>query len=202
MKSKGILINKVNNNTNESIAFIVNKNIKEDKLKNKYGIIYMNSSLYIKNYFGEGKNIQSEIILKYKIKEEKYNINYMLINLNKSSNIFINDIKIKNSVSFDLFKNIYIYNQKYLLDNSTIYIDTLVQGDYCEPIKSNRKVIINYICDEEGLYDLKLMNVYEDKKNICVYNYYAKSRLLCNPNTMMENYKKYSSVKTLCYLDN
>ena len=96
MKSKGILINKVNNNTNESIAFIVNKNIKEDKLKNKYGIIYMNSSLYINNYFGEGKNIQSEIILKYKIKEEKYNINYMLINLNKSSNIFINDIIIKN----------------------------------------------------------------------------------------------------------
>ena len=189
--------NKVNNNTNESIAFIVNKNSKEDKLKNKYGIIYMNSSLYINNYFGEGKNIQSEIILKYKIKEEKYNINYMLINLNKSSNIFINDIKIKNSVSFDLFKNIYIYNQKYLLDNSTTFIDTLVQGDYCEPLKSNRKVIINYICDEEGLYDLKLMNVYEDKKNICVYNYYAKSRLLCNPNTMMENYKKYATIKIL-----
>ena len=200
--SNGIIINQVNNNTNESIAFIVNKNTKEDKFKNKYGIIYMNSSLYINNYFGEGKNIQSEIILKYKIKEEKYNINYMLINLQKSNNIFINDIKIRNSISFDLFKNIYIYNQKYLLDNSTIYIDTLELGDYCEPIKANRKVIINYICDEEGLYDLKLMNVYEDKKNICVYNYYAKSRLLCNPNTMMENYKKYSSVKTLCYLDN
>jgi hypothetical protein len=200
--SNGILINQVNNNTNESIAFIVNKNTKEDKFKYKYGIIYMNSSLYINNYFGEGKNIQSEIILKYKIKEEKYNINYMLINLQKSNNIFINDIKIRNSISFDLFKNIYIYNQKYLLDNSTIYIDTLELGDYCEPIKANRKVIINYICDEEGLYDLKLMNVYEDKKNICVYNYYAKSRLLCNPNTLMKNYKKFSPVKTLCYLDN
>ena len=202
LKSNGITINQVNNNTNESIAFTVNKNIKEDKLRNKYGIIYMNSSLYINNYFGEDKSIQSEIILKYKIKEEKYNINYMLINLQKSSNIFINDIKITNSVSFDLFKNIYIYNQKYLLDNSTVYMDTLEQGDYCEPIKANRKVIINYICDEEGLYDLKLMNVYEDKKNICVYNYFAKSRLLCNPNTLMKNYKKFSPVKTLCYLDN
>ena len=64
------------------------------------------------------------------------------------------------------------------------------------------KVIINYICDEEGIYDLKLMNVYEDKKNICIYNYYAKSRFLCNPNTLMKNYEKFSPVKTLCYLDN
>ena len=68
-------------------------------------------------------------------------------------------------------KNIYIYNQKYLLDDNTIYTDILEKGDYCEPIKANRKVIINYSCDEEGLYDLKLMKVYEDKKNICVYKY-------------------------------
>ena len=205
LKSNGIIINQVNNNTNESIAFTVNKKIKEEKLKSKYGIIYMNSSLYINNinnYFGEGKNKESEIILKYRIKEEKYHFNYMLINLQKSSNIFINDIKIKNAVSFDLFKNVYIYNQKYLLDNSTIYIDTLEGGDYCEPIKAKRKIIINYSCDEEGLYDLKLMNVFEDKKKICVYNFYAKSRLLCNPNTLMKNYKKFSPVKTLCYLDN
>ena len=198
----GIIINKVNNNdSNEPIAFAVNENVGDEK--NKYSIIYTNSSIYINSYFGEGNTKdESEIILKYKLNEEKYNFNYMLINLQKSGNIYINDIKIENSVSFDLYKNIYIYNQKYLLDDSTIYTDILEKGDYCEPIKANRKVIINYSCDEEGLYDLKLMKVYEDKKNICVYNYYAKSRLLCNPNTLMKNYKKFSPVNTLCYLDN
>ena len=117
-------------------------------------------------------------------------------------NTFIDDIKLYDNVAFDIFKNIYIFNQKYLLDDNAIFVDTFERGDYCEPIKANRKVIINYICDEEGIYDLELMNVHEDKKNICVYNYYAKSRHLCNPNTMMKNYQKFSPMNTLCYLDN
>ena len=163
----------------------------------------MNSTLYLNNYFSDGKNKgESEIILKYKINKEKFDINYMIINKQKSKNIFINDIKFYDKVSFYLFKNIYFYNQKYLINDSTTFVDIFEKGDYCEPIKANRKVIINYSCDEEGIYDFKLMNVYEDKKNICIYNYYARSRLLCNPNTMMKNYVKYSPVKTFCYLDN
>ena len=202
MKNNGIVINQINDDNNEPKAFTSNKiNIGEKTFI--YGIIYMNSSFYINNYFGTGKNKgESEIILKYKITEGKKDINYLILNKYKSKNIFINDIKFYNNVAFDIFKNIYIYNQKYLLDDKTIYIDTFEKGDYCDPIKAYRKVIINYICDEEGIYDLKLMNVYEDKKNICVYNYYAKSRLLCNPNTMMKNYEKFSPVKTFCYLDN
>ena len=169
---------------------------------NKYAIIYINSSFYINNYFGNGGNKgESEIILKYKLDKEIKDINFMIINRKRSKNIFINDIKIYNSVTFDIFKNIYIYNQKYLLDEHTKFVDIFEKGDYCEPIKANRRVIINYICDEEGIYDLKLMNVYEDKKNICIYNYYAKSRLLCNPNIMMKNYEKFSATKTFCYLD-
>ena len=130
----------------------------------KYGIIFMNSSFYINNYYGkEITKGDSEIILKYKLNEIKNEINYFIINMNKSKNILINDIKFYDSVDFDIFKNIYIYNQKYLLDDNTIYVDTFEKGDYCNPIKANRKVIINYICDEEGIYDIKLMNVYEDK---------------------------------------
>ena len=202
LKNKGIIINQVNNDTNKPIAFIAN-NINVGVLVYKYGIIYMNSTLYLNNYFSDGKNKgESEIILKYKINKEKFDINYMIINKQKSKNIFINDIKFYDKVSFYLFKNIYFYNQKYLLNDSTTFVDIFEKGDYCEPIKANRKVIINYSCDEEGIYDFKLMNVYEDKKNICIYNYYAKSRLLCNPNTMMKNYVKYSPVKTFCYLDN
>ena len=202
IKNNGIIINQINDNNNEPKAFTSNKmNIAEKFYK--YGIIFTNSSFYINMYFGTGnKKGESEIILKYKINEGKNNINYLVINKYQSNNIFINDIKFFNNVSFDIFKNIYIYNQKYLLDDNTIYIDYFEKGDYCGPIKANRKVIINYICDDEGIYDLKLMNVYEDKKNICVYNYYAKSRLLCNPNTMMKNYKQFSPVKTFCYLDN
>ena len=202
LKNNGIVINQINDFNNASKAFTINKNNIREKIY-KYGIVYMNSSLYINNYFGKGiTKGNSEIILKYKINDEKYDINYLIINQDKSKNILIDDIKFYNNVDFDIFKNIYIYNQKYLLDDNTIYVDTFEKGDYCNPIKANRKVIINYICDEEGIYDLKLMNVYEDKKNICIYNYYAKSRFLCNPNTMMKNYEKFSPVKTLCYLDN
>ena len=125
----------------------------------------------------------------------------MIINQLNSTNIIIDDIKFIDSIPFNIFKNIYIYNQKYLLDDNTIYIDTFEKGDYCEPIKANRKVIINYSCDEEGIYDFKLTKVHEDKKSICVYNYYAKSRFLCNPNYMMKNYLKKSGTKTSCYLD-
>ena len=201
LKNNGIVIKQINNETTEPIAFTVNK-INNGGNIYKYGIIYMNSTLYLNNYFSDDKNKgESEIILKYKINKEKYDINYMMINKQKSGNIFINDIKIINSVSFDIFKNIYLYNTKYLLDDRTVFIDTFENGDYCDPIKANRKVIIKYICDEEGIYDLKLEKVNEDKKNICVYNYYAKSRLLCNPNTFMKNYAKFSPVKTFCYLD-
>ena len=202
LKNNGIVINQINDYNNSSKAFTIN-NIKIGEKIFKYGIIFMNSSFYINNYYGkEITKGDSEIILKYKLNEAKNEINYFIININKSKNILINDIKFYDNVDFDIFKNIYIYNQKYLLDDNTIYVDTFEKGDYCNPIKANRKVIINYICDEEGIYDLKLMNVYEDKKNICIYNYYAKSRFLCNPNTMMKNYEKFSPVKTLCYLDN
>ena len=105
-------------------------------------------------------------------------------------------------VSFDLFKNIFIYNQKFLLDDNAIFVDTYETGDYCQAIKAYRRVIAYYSCDEEGKYDLKLTNVFEDKKQICVYHFYAKSKYLCNPNVIMKNYVKSSGLKTYCYLDN
>ena len=70
----------------------------------------------------------------------------------------------ENYVSFEYFKKIFLYEQKYLLDDKTIYVDTFEKGDYCEPIKAQRRVIIYYTCEEERLYELKLNKVFEDKK--------------------------------------
>ena len=203
-KNNAIIIRQLKDqkNNEEPLAFTINNNKIGSSIK--YGVAFINYTFYVNSYFNDEKNKEeSEIILKYKINNdnEKYDINYMIINQLNSTNIIIDDIKFIDSIPFDIFKNIYIYNQKYLLDDNTVYIDTFEKGDYCEPIKANRKVIINYSCDEEGIYDFKLTKVHEDKKSICVYNYYAKSRFLCNPNYMMKNYLKKSGTKTSCYLD-
>ena len=199
---KKISDNTNNNNANGSLVYSINK-LQNNDNKIKSEIILMNSTIYFNSIFKEEKNIEeSEIILKYKIKNESYVINYVIINLNKSKNIYIKNIDFNDYVSFDLFKNIFLYEQKFLLDDKAIYIDVFENGDYCNPIKALRRVIIYYTCDEEGLYDLQLTNVYEDIKNLCVYHYYAKSKYLCNPNMLMKNYLKFSGLKTYCYLDN
>jgi len=204
LKNDAVIIKKYNDskNNNESIAYSVVK-LKNNSNKIKLGIIFFNSTIYFNSIFKEEKKtIESEIKLKYHIKNETYVINYIIINQNKSSNIYIQNMLFEDHVSFDLFKNIFIYNQKFLLDDKSMFVDTYETGDYCQPIKAYRRVIAYYSCDEEGKYDLKLTNVYEDKKQICVYHFYAKSKYLCNPNAIMKNYVKSSGLKTYCYLDN
>ena len=204
LKNDAVIIKKYNDskNNNESIAYSVVK-LKNNSNKIKLGIIFFNSTIYFNSVFKEEKKtIESEIKLKYQIKNETYFINYIIINQNKSSNIYIQNMLFEDHVSFDLFKNIFIYNQKFLLDDKSMFVDTYETGDYCQPIKAYRRVIAYYSCDEEGKYDLKLTNVYEDKKQICVYHFYAKSKYLCNPNAIMKNYVKSSGLKTYCYLDN
>ena len=206
IKNDGLLIqkmNEINNNNNGLIFSKVNFNINEKKIK--LGIIYMNSTIYFNSIFKEEEEKgleESEIRLKYLIKNNTYSINYIIINKNKSKNIYIENINLEDYVSFNIFKNIYFYEQKFLLDDNAIFIDTFENGDYCTPIKAPRRVIIYYTCDEEGIYDLKITNVFEDKKDICVYHYYAKSKYLCNPNKFMQNYLKFSGLKSLCFLDN
>ena len=204
LKNDAVIIKKYNDskNNNESISYSVVK-LKNNSNKIKLGIIFFNSTIYFNSVFKEEKKtIESEIKLKYQIKNETYFINYIIINQNKSSNIYIQNMLFEDHVSFDLFKNIFIYNQKFLLDDKSMFVDTYETGDYCQPIKAYRRVIAYYSCDEEGKYDLKLTNVYEDKKQICVYHFYAKSKYLCNPNAIMKNYVKSSGLKTYCYLDN
>jgi hypothetical protein len=202
--NNGLIMQKINDSNINNNSLIYSKfkfNYIDTKIK--ASIIYFNSTIYFNYIFKEENNVQeSEIKLKYKIKNETYAINYIIINQNKSRNIYIENMNFEEYVSYDLFKNIFLYEQKYLLDDNTIYIDTFEDGDYCEPIKAPRRVIIYYTCDEEGIYELKLTNVYEDKKDICVYHYYAKSKYLCNPNMLMKNYLKFSGLKTFCYLDN
>ena len=192
LKNDAVIVRKFNDskNNNESIVYYVGK-LKNNSNKIKLGIIFLNSTIYFNSVFKEEKkNNESEIKLKYQIKNETYVINYIIINQNKSSNIYIQNMLFEDNVSFDLFKNIFIYNQKFLLDDNTIFVDTYETGDYCQPIKAHRRVIAYYSCDEEGKYDLKLTNVFEDKK------------YLCNPNLLMKNYVKSSGLKTYCYLDN
>ena len=206
IKNDGLLIQKINetNNNNNSLVYsMVQFNYNEKIIKS--GIIYMNSTIYFNSVFKEEEEKgleESEIKLKYKIKNDSYTINYIIINKYKSKNILIENIQLEEYVSFEIFKNIFLYEQKFFLDDNAIFIDTFENGDYCSPIKAPRRVIIYYSCDEEGIYDLKITNVFEDKKDICVYHYYAKSKYLCNPNKLMQNYLKFSGLKTFCYLDN
>ena len=205
IKNEGLLIQKISDDESNKNNSLIYSMFKFKNVENiiKSSIIFFNSTIYFNTIYKEENNlVESEIKLKFRIKNESYNMNYIIINKNKSNNIYMENTNFEEYVSFDLFKNIFIYEQKFLLDDKTMYIDTFESGDYCQPIKSNRRVIIYYTCDEEGIYELKLTNVFEDKKNICVYHYYAKSKYLCNPNTLMKNYVKFSGLKTYCYLDN
>ena len=201
IKNDALIMQKINdaNNNNNSLIYSV------FKFKNiaKSSIIYINSTIYFDSVFKEENSLsESEIKLKYKIKNESYAMKYIIININKSKNIYIENMDFEDYVSFEYFKKIFLYEQKFLLDDKTIYVDTFENGDYCDPIKAPRRVIIYYTCDEEGIYELKLTKVFEDKKDICVYHFYAKSKYLCNPNMLMRNYIKSSGLKTFCYLDN
>ena len=201
IKNDALIMQKINdtNNNNNSLIYSV------FKFKNiaKSSIIYINSTIYFDSVFKEENSLsESEIKLKYKIKNESYVMKYIIININKSKNIYIENMDFEDYVSFEYFKKIFLYEQKFLLDDKTIYVDTFENGDYCDPIKAPRRVIIYYTCDEEGIYELKLTKVFEDKKDICVYHFYAKSKYLCNPNMLMRNYIKSSGLKTFCYLDN
>ena len=203
INNDGLLIQKINEDSkNNSLIYSMVK-FKNNENKIKSGIIFINSTIYFNSIYKEEKNVEeSEIKLKYKIKNDSYTINYIIINKYKSKNILIENIQLEEYVSFEIFKNIFLYEQKFLLDNNAIFVDTFENGDYCSPIKAPRRVIIYYSCDEEGIYELKITNVFEDKKDICVYHYYAKSKYLCNPNMLMKNYLKFSGLKTYCFLDN
>ena len=203
INNDGLLIQKINEDSkNNSLIYSMVK-FKNNENKIKSGIIFINSTIYFNSIYKEEKNVEeSEIKLKYKIKNDSYTINYIIINKYKSKNILIENIQLEEYVSFEIFKNIFLYEQKFLLDDNAIFVDTFENGDYCSPIKAPRRVIIYYSCDEEGIYELKITNVFEDKKDICVYHYYAKSKYLCNPNMLMKNYLKFSGLKTYCFLDN
>ena len=204
LKNEGLLMKKYNitYNNNDSLVYSINK-LQNNANKIISGIIYMNSTIYFNSVYKDENSVQeSEIKMKYKIKNDSYSINYIIINLNKSKNIYIEDMEFIDYVSFDLFKLIFFYEQKFLLDDDAVFIDVFENGDYCNPIKAPRRVIVYYSCDKEGIYDFQLTNVYEDKKHLCVYHFYAKSKFLCNPDMLMKNYHKFSGLKTYCYLDN
>ena len=208
LKNNGVLMRKMekndkNNNNSLVFAIIDFKNLNENDDRVKMQIIYINSTIFLNLIYREENSMaDSEIKLKFLLKNESYKINYIILNQNKSKNVYAEIFDIESYVPFSLFKNIFVYEQKFFLDENAMFVDTFENGDYCGPRKGPRKVIIYYSCDKEGLYDFKIDNVYENKKDLCVYYFYAKSRHLCNPNVLMRNYLQHAGLKTYCYLDN
>ena len=201
LNNNGIIFKKINENnyTNSTnLIFSIDKNIKHGT---KFSVIFFNSSIYVNTISKDRENIISDIKLKYELENQNIEFNNLIINEANSSNILIENLIFDEKLSYDLFKNIFFYNQKFLLDDKGIFVDTFENGDYCKNINAPRRVIINYICDEEGVDDYKITNVYEDKKKVCRYEYYVKTKYLCNPNTVRKNYLKFAELKTYCFED-
>ena len=200
---KGILIHKPSLSAkkvvNDSLLFHSNNIMNLFTEKIICDIILVNSSLYFNVIdFSE----YSSIRLKYIFKNEDFDkIKYVIISPTKSNNIKIKGIYVTNIISMKLIMNMYFYDEKYLLDDKAIFMETFTNGDYCDAVKKPRSVKVFYMCDETGVNNLKISKVHEAKNKLCEYIYYVKSRLLCNPTNIIKNQFNSSFSKSLCYSD-
>ena len=107
---------------------------------------------------------------------EAYNIGFDFFN---SVNLRIYKISKANYLPsyFRFLKNEYIIRNS--LAENVSYIEYFDNGDYCPEAGINRKTIVEYRCDPEGLSEANIYKVTEDAT--CVYRYYVKSYFLCNP---------------------
>ena len=96
--------------------------------------------------------------------------------------------------------NIFIFEKKFLLSENATFVDYFDGGDYCEAQHKNRTVKIVYQCDKKGINDIFISEVKEEV--LCEYTYYVKSKLLCNPNVVMDNIIKSSDAKVNCVIKN
>ena len=159
-------------------------------------IIHYNSSIYIGSIDNDGL-FRTKI--KYALPLSHNKLHYIHFS-NEKSNIQLYNIKIYNTVQKSKIVNIFIFEKKFLLSENATFIDYFTSGDYCEAKRKNRTVKIIYQCDKKGINDILISEVKEEV--LCEYTYYVKSKLLCNPNVIMNNILKSSDTKVNCVIKN
>jgi hypothetical protein len=195
----GILIKQIKNNND--MSFYTNKRMNFFNNHIECQILFINNTIY----FNSQDNLNdknSSIKLKYNLITENNLKNdnqfYLILDLKQTQNIKIKSIFIKNYIEEKYLINIFFYEKLFYLNENSTFIDYFDSGDYCAAIKRNRRVKIEYKCDTSGLNDLIITKVEEDKKNLCVYNYYAKTKYLCNPEIIMKNIIKSTTNQVNC----
>ena len=92
IKNEGLLIQKISDDESNKNNSLIYSMFKFKNVENiiKSSIIFFNSTIYFNTIYKEENNlVESEIKLKFRIKNESYNMNYIIINKNKSNNIYI-----------------------------------------------------------------------------------------------------------------
>lgn len=190
----GVLIKQIKNNTN--LSFYTNEHMHFFISGTTIDIILLNSSIYINSLDNDGFYSTK---LKYALPSIYNKIHYIHFS-NEKSNIQIYNLKIYNEIQKAKIVNIFIYEKKFLLSENATFIDYFEGGDYCEAKKKNRMVKVVYQCDKKGINDIFISEVKEEV--LCEYTYYVKSKLLCNPNVIMDNIIKSSDTKVNCVIKN
>lgn len=180
----GILIKTISND--KLISFYTNERMNLFTTKLECDIILVNSTIYVNTLDNEYEKLSS-IKVKYKLNSSNSNINYIKLNEKESSNIKFHNIYYNDKILNEHKINIFLHEKKYSLADNATFIDYFEGGDYCEAIKSNRKVKLIYSCDPTGINSIVIKDVKEDQKKLCEYIYYVQSKFLCNPNTIMKN---------------
>ena len=190
----GVLIKQIKNNTN--LSFYTNEHMNFFISETTIDIILLNSSIYIGSIDNDGLFSTK---IKFELPLSHNKLHYFHFS-NEKSNIQLYNIKIYNTVQKSKIVNIFIFEKKFLLSENATFIDYFTSGDYCEAKRKNRTVKIIYQCDKTGINDIFISEVKEEI--LCEYTYYVKSKLLCNPNVIMNNILKSTDTKVNCVIKN
>ena len=190
----GVLIKQIKNNTN--LSFYTNEHMNFFISGTTIDIVLLNSSLYLSSLDNDGLFSTK---VKFSLPSYHNKIHFVHFS-NEKSNIQLHNIKIFNEIQKQKMINIFIFEKKFLLSENATFVDYFDGGDYCEAQHKNRTVKIVYQCDKKGINDIFISEVKEEV--LCEYTYYVKSKLLCNPNVVMDNIIKSSDAKVNCVIKN
>ena len=191
----GVLIKQIKNDT--SFSFYTKQHSNFFISGTRLDFIFINSTIYLNSLDNDGKFSTK---LKHILESPNYKLNYFHISRKKSSRINVYNLKFFNKIQPKKLIETFIFEKKYLLTENSTFVDYFEGGDYCEEQKKNRTVKIIYTCDPKGVSDLFISTVKEEK--MCEYTYYVKSRLLCNPNVIMNNIIQSSDTNVNCVIKN
>jgi hypothetical protein len=107
--------------------------------------VFKDGVLYI-NVLNDDKE-SSTVVLHFGLGSE---YKYISLDLYKSDNIQLKDIRKINFIERKYLKNIFIYHKRLLLDEGAYFIDEIPGGDFCKEADRLRKAVIEYRCDHGG----------------------------------------------------